>query len=83
MAGRKKKLPWNAGLKIPGLNAPAHVPPPPAPPYTGSMGLTTGHMVEPVEEWECLLCEQLALGGVPTVPEHSLRCPKRDPAVKS
>jgi hypothetical protein len=47
------------------------------------MGLSTGHMVAPEERWECLRCEQLAAGGAPTVLEHSLRCPKRNPTEKS
>lgn len=34
-------------------------------------------------DFECLYCEQLRLDLPPTVPEHSPRCAKRDPAVKS
>lgn len=43
------------------------------------------HYTPPTPEpgWECLLCEQLRLELAPTVAEHAVRCPKRDPAVKS
>jgi hypothetical protein len=47
--------------------------------------LPMAHHTAPAVEsqWECLLCLQLADGVAPTVVEHSVRCPKRDPAVKS
>ncbi len=51
-------------------------------------GLNNGpmaHHTAPVtsSSWECLRCEQIADGTAPTVPEHSLWCPKRNPAMKS
>jgi hypothetical protein len=89
MPRRPKKPPWNKGKNLfPELyGGPKHVVPPMPPPSGPAATLTTGRMVpqEPEKEstWECLLCLQLADGAVPTVPEHALRCPKRNPAVKS
>jgi hypothetical protein len=81
VAGRKKKLPWNHDLKIPGFGDEPPSPPPKPSPGNVTVGHSTGAHAE--ERWECLRCVQLADGTVPSVLEHSLRCPKRDPAVKS
>jgi hypothetical protein len=65
------------------LFPPPKGPEPPAP--SGPIGYSTStfDLKGTRVEWECLLCEQLKLGVPPTVEEHSLRCPKRDPATKS
>jgi hypothetical protein len=86
---RRPKKPWNAGKNLfPELTGGKPIPPPaPMPPPSGPAAtLTTGRMVRTEDEltWECLFCEQLAAGvASPLATEHSLRCPKRDPAVKS
>jgi hypothetical protein len=88
MAGRKKKLPWNHGLKIPGLlGEPEHPMPKPMPAPTGpAAALTTGMMV-PAEQWLCGRCENIREGLPPPeiAPDHSPRCPwrgtGRDPSV--
>jgi hypothetical protein len=80
VAGRKKKLPWNHGLKIPGLGGePEHPPPKPMPIGSGPMGLTTGHMVPSEPQWECGRCENIREGLPPPeiAPDHSPRCPYR------
>lgn len=74
MAARKKK-PWNADLKMPGLlDVPPTAQPKPLPDT-----VTPGHSTPgaPAEEWECLRCEQLRDGGEPNVPGHAIRCPYR------
>jgi hypothetical protein len=85
MAGRKKKPPWNHGLKIPGLlGEPEHPLPKPMPPPSGPAAtLTTGMMV-PAEQWECLRCERLKLGKDVEGLDHIRQCSwrgKGDPAV--
>jgi len=75
VAGRKKKLPWNHNLRIPGYgSAPAHPKPKPLPET-----VTVGHSTPggPREQWECLRCEQLREGRDPTVPEHHRASPSR------
>jgi hypothetical protein len=86
MATRRKK-PWNADLKMPGLLGEPPSPPPapmpetPVPAGTSSlMGDMRGEpapvKVEPVT-YECLRCERLLDGLEPLVPGHALRCPYR------
>lgn len=72
---RKRKPPWNADLKIPGLDGEPESPPLKPMPDK----VTPGHSTPgaPAEQWECLRCERLLDGREPLVPDHALRCPYR------
>jgi hypothetical protein len=74
MAARKKK-PWNADLKMPGLGSQPESPMP----KPMSDKVSPGHSTPgaPVEQWECLRCEQLRAGLDPLVPDHTPRCAYR------
>lgn len=50
---RKTQKPWNAGKDLfPELTGKPQPPPAPMPETTGPRGLTTGHMVKPLEPEE-------------------------------
>jgi hypothetical protein len=71
---RKKKLPWNHDLKIPGYEGePPHVIKP------SPEGISPSHSTPgaPVGQWQCLRCEQIRDGLDPIVPDHFRLCPYR------
>lgn len=72
---RKKKRPWNADLRIPGLGSRPETPPPN--PLPGK--IEPGHSTPgaPESDWLCLRCEQIRDGREPLVPDHTPRCAYR------
>lgn len=73
---RKKKRPWNADLKTPGLLDVPETPPPKPLPGTRDLGHSTPG--GPESEWQCLRCERLKIGNDPAGLDHAPRCRFRD-----
>jgi hypothetical protein len=76
----RKRKPWNADLKIPGLLGEPETPTPK--PFPGT--ISPSHSTPGGPEIECLRCERLKLGNDVTGLDHTPSCPwrgKGDPAV--